>query len=381
MRHVQNASFWNFATLVCCVSALAFIPGDAEPQGPPPAKGMSGRPPSVTFGKPEIVRPRSASGRDLSDHYGLSVEVTYAFQPDADLASSGQPSPRVVKTLTFFTYNIAQVPGVLYGGSRAAAENMEDIARHLNDAAYDVVFLQEAFLSAEALEIPGGDLRERLRRAVSGRYPYQALGPKGGIAQWDSGLLILSRFPILERHTHEYEDGVGIPDNYVNKGILHARIQIGTERYQSIDVFTTHTQSGDDNDDKVTRGGQFVEARRFIDRHRGTLEWVLAGDLNVPGVLQTPNYDAIALPQRERVYTEQQDEYSRMMATLGKPRDLWTEFSTVACTPNDRLPCDRGYTASVRGNDFRGEPYARGNRLDYFLVETRQLSGQARPPR
>jgi endonuclease/exonuclease/phosphatase family metal-dependent hydrolase len=367
-------------------------PPSKTPRSIPPVVRGEGRPTSMTFGIPELFRPRSSSGQDLSDHAGLIAQVTVAYQPGGRL-TDGQPKPPEVVRFKLLTYNIAQVPEVpvgqdllgtwlglvgverpSYRGSRSALENLEDIIRHVREGDFGVVCLQEAFWSGQTF--PGGhDIRELLGRGLRDVLPYQASGPGAGPG-WDSGLMILSKFPFErhEVHTHEYEEGVGIPDNFVNKGILHARVLIDREQRLGLDIFTTHTQSASDDDQKANRGAQFGEARDFIDRRRRSasapLEWILAGDLNVAGKLQEPNYDFVGLPQRERRYTTRQDEYSRMMNTLGRPRDIWTEFFDITCSLGDR--CNPGFTTG-NGNNFEGQPKSGGNRLDYILVE--QLGG------
>jgi len=343
----------------------------------------------MTFGAPDRFRPRSAAGDDLSDHVGLIVDVTVVHQPDG-LMANGQPWPPQVERFKLLTYNIAQVPeppidqdlmarwfsliGMerpSYRGARSARENLDDIIRQVREGDFGIVCLQEAFWSGQI--VPGGyDIRELLGAGLRDVLPHQASGPGAG-PEWDSGLMMLSRFPFErdEVHTHEYEEGIGVPDNFVNKGILHARVLIDSQRRLGLDVFTTHTQSSNDDDQRANRGAQFVEARRFIERHRrgvGPLEWILAGDLNVAGKLSEPNYELLELPQRERRYTELQDEYSRMMSSLGRPRDLWTEFFDVSCTSGEG--CDPGLTTG-NGNNFTGRPQAGGSRLDYILVQRR----------
>jgi endonuclease/exonuclease/phosphatase family metal-dependent hydrolase len=288
--------------------------------------------PLLSFGRPRIVRPTSSNGRDLSDHYGLAVEVTYN-----PVAGRQNPPPT---TFTVLTYNIAQVP-TFYEGSRSKTENIDDIARHLNDARYGIVCLQEAF---------DDDTRDRLKRAVRNNYPYQKQGHDGdGPLEGDSGLLILSRFNILQRDLIKFSQGTldvlkGKVDYLAAKGVLHTRIQIGTGVEDTLDIFTTHT----DSTSASIRRSQFRESIDFIKRHSRSDWWILAGDLNTKGDRQNPDYARLG------------DQYSVMMNTLGRPRDLWTESYTLTNAP--------GFT-NAAGNDFTGETVgAAGSRIDYILV-------------
>lgn len=56
----------------------------------------------------------------------------------------------------------------------------------------------------------------------------------------DGGLVILSRFPILEADFGPYPYGV-LSDSLSYKGALYAKILIGSERV--LHIFNTHTQA------------------------------------------------------------------------------------------------------------------------------------------
>lgn len=56
----------------------------------------------------------------------------------------------------------------------------------------------------------------------------------------DSGLLILSRFPIVETEFYSYPYGV-LSDALSQKGVLYAKIVIGGSRV--LHLFNTHTQA------------------------------------------------------------------------------------------------------------------------------------------
>ena len=295
--------------------------------------------PLLAFGKPWIVKPKSEEthynpqgGRDLSDHYALATEVTYNA-----VRSAGSGAQQIKFTL--FTYNIAQVP-IGYAGERTKTQNIDDIARHLNNARYGVVCLQEAF---------DDNTRDRLKSAVHDNYPYQKRGHDGdGPLEGDGGLLILSRFPIVQTHRLKFSEGSGLwqgaVDYYAAKGVLHTRIQIGAGIEDTVDIFTTHT----DSRSARIRRSQFGEAIEFIRRHSSSDWWILAGDMNTNGNRQTPDYAGLS------------DQYSVMMNVLQRLRDLWTGSYTLTGAP--------GYT-SDDGNDFTGEAEgAGGSRIDYILV-------------
>jgi exonuclease III len=114
--------------------------------------------------------------------------------------------------------------------------------------------------------------------------PYYIMGPDRGhlnIRQ-DSGLIILSRYPIIEGSAMTYSSSSG-SDRLANKGAVYARIQISSSEGDYIHVFNTHIQAHDYSE---TRLAQISELMDFIseiiksdkDHIRPIL---IAGDFNV----------------------------------------------------------------------------------------------------
>lgn len=81
----------------------------------------------------------------------------------------------------------------------------------------------------------------------------------------DGGLLILSRFPIVERDQMAFSRGSG-SDGMCAKGALHARLQLSPDLSDSLHVFVTHTQAGDHRPDCEIRASQLHELLQFIGR-------------------------------------------------------------------------------------------------------------------
>jgi endonuclease/exonuclease/phosphatase family metal-dependent hydrolase len=297
--------------------------------------------PMLTFGAPRVVRPLSSerSPRDLSDHWGLAVDVTYRphgrVVGDAEHRRLDRPEPVV---FTLFTYNIAQLH-IGYQGDRSQAANLDDIARHLNEARYGIVCLQEAFDENE---------RERLIRLVANNYGEYREGARGGGVEGHSGLLILTRFAIIDTHRETFPEGtLDILDlrfdHWVAKGVLGTRIRLTSDPSDTIDVYTTHT----DSVSRQLRADQFTIINTFIGEHSPQGNWILAGDLNVKGDQQSPS-------------AADDSEYSQMMTLLGTPRDLWTASYFLEGNP--------GYTDHPRANGFIADNGGGAKRLDYILV-------------
>lgn len=149
----------------------------------------------------------------------------------------------------------------------------------------DVIGMQELWTNVEKRS-----MIFLLRR----EYPYYAMDqspPKFG-AGGNSGLLILSRFPIVRQDIHHYGIFRG-EDNFSRKGVLGALIQVSP--HQQAFFFTTHMQAGgtlgltaevdrDRPDSFHVRSMQLVEARTFIERFCGdqtTTPAFFAGDFNI----------------------------------------------------------------------------------------------------
>jgi endonuclease/exonuclease/phosphatase family metal-dependent hydrolase len=99
----------------------------------------------------------------------------------------------------------------------------------------------------------------------------------------DSGLVLLSRYPIVAVHHHTFRSRRGF-DAWVRKGVLHAVVQLDTTSPESsLDVFVTHLQAQRYHH---ARRGQIKELTRFIRKHRrvsATRPALVMGDFNIDG--------------------------------------------------------------------------------------------------
>ena len=94
--------------------------------------------------------------------------------------------------------------------------------------------------------------------------PYYVMGPDRGhlnIRQ-DSGLIILSKYPIIESSAMTYSSSSG-SDRLANKGVVYARIQVSSSEGDYLHVFNTHIQAHDYSE---TRLAQISELMDFISK-------------------------------------------------------------------------------------------------------------------
>lgn len=190
-----------------------------------------------------------------------------------------------MEQLSLVSYNVFLRPYLIksnesdYKESRARLM-LEELRR------FDVVCLQEAFDNFSHRRFL------LLELAAKAGFHYFALPDPCWFLDGyliESGLVILSRFPIVHSEFHEYPQGVQ-SDSVAKKGVLFARILVH-ERF--LNVFTTHTQASYFDGDFAKDGPAFCRRllqlqslKRFIDKTLEQFETkgdvnILAGDLNV----------------------------------------------------------------------------------------------------
>lgn len=148
---------------------------------------------------------------------------------------------------------------------------------------YDVVCLQEVFstLNTRRAQI--------ISLASKKGFAYSCNSPSPGFFKAqviDGGLLILSRFPILESDFMGFGNGM-FPDIFSYKGILHARIQTPGK---NINFFTLHTQATYPTDDldklelyRQVRREQLEHSEKFVMDKVGIYQepFLILGDFNI----------------------------------------------------------------------------------------------------
>ncbi|KAL4156643.1 hypothetical protein PRNP1_005672 [Phytophthora ramorum] len=171
---------------------------------------------------------------------------------------------KVQERLAVLSMNIFCRPEGIHSGQWFKTGDYKDLRVGLllqKMAKFDVVILQEMF--------EAGPRHKRFVReayAMGFRYHCGSVWPHLLDSRLiDGGLLILSRFPIVERDQLAYSQGSG-SDGICAKGVLYARIQLSPDLSDSLHVFTTHTQAGDNHKEYSIRLAQLQEMHRFIAR-------------------------------------------------------------------------------------------------------------------
>lgn len=162
--------------------------------------------------------------------------------------------------LDVLTYNVQMRPVLdqnIYKGRR--------ISPKLN--AYDIALLQESFAEKAVL-------MEQARHAYKAHFT-----ARRGAALVDSGLSTLSRYPVVETITEHYRSYAGIADGVASKGMMLTRIRVGEA---IVDVYNTHMQAGDSDDENRARLAQATQLIEFVNRNSTKANGILIiGDFNM----------------------------------------------------------------------------------------------------
>lgn len=215
-------------------------------------------------------------------HYNMQSTDALSFVLTAD-----QPTYHYTDNgsdLTLVSYNVQLWP--FYGKTGGLIMNKPEqrainISKKLSS--YDVVTVQEAFSSGYQATLIG---------AMNNNYPY-VVKPMVNQKPFNSGVVIFSRWPIVEEDKWEFSRCVGI-DCAAAKGVLYAKINKQGHFYH---IFSTHIQAEgdahanysneasfeDEQDVIAARLEQFYELRQFIASKQIPQEEavIVTGDLNI----------------------------------------------------------------------------------------------------
>lgn len=152
-------------------------------------------------------------------------------------------------------------------------------------ASYDVLCLQEVFSTLSRRK----SFIIATAKEQGFLYSFESPSPnlfRGQLT--DGGLLILSKFPIVDSDFVTYSDSFG-PDILSSKGAIYVKLHT---RLIDLHVFTTHMQSSYLTSDyteflryRITRRSQLKELKEFIDRKilTSTEPVIITGDFNIDG--------------------------------------------------------------------------------------------------
>jgi len=209
------------------------------------------------------------------------------------------------KKIKLLTYNLFLRPPLIKNNSSDYKEiRFEEFKKRISS--FDIVALQEVFGL-------GNTRQQRMinhARQQGFTYVHRAVPPPLFSRKFiDAGLLILSKYPILDCDAIIYKSGFQI-DFYAAKQVIYSKIQVNDNFDGNIHLFTTHMQASyhensiQDNvlNDKARRD-QVIELIDFVkSKIENTPELgIIAGDFNIN-----------ARANRRDAITES-EEYKQMM--------------------------------------------------------------------
>ncbi|MEU7641831.1 sphingomyelin phosphodiesterase [Streptomyces sp. NPDC039016] len=222
----------------------------------------------------------------LAATLAVASPTASAATASAPAGPAGSPAVASAPRLKVLTYNTFLMSKNLYPNwgqdHRAQAIASADFF-HGND----VVVLQEAFDNSSS---------DALKSQAAAEYPHQTpvvgrsrsgwdatSGAYSAVTPEDGGVTLLSKWPVLRKEQHIYQDACG-SDSYSDKGFVYAVLDVdGTK----VHVVGTHTQSTDSGckagEAAADRAKQLKELDAFLDAKNipANEEIMVAGDMNI----------------------------------------------------------------------------------------------------
>jgi endonuclease/exonuclease/phosphatase family metal-dependent hydrolase len=253
--------------------------------------------------------------------YSVTLAVLFSTFPTAQAAS-----------LKLLAYNLWGAPF----SAKKVRERFPEVAAKLKTLDVDIVALEEVF--------SGCFIPNELKIILKGsQFPYYArgAGPHGFPKCVDSGVLVLSRYPIVKSEELKYTKCAGT-DCFSRKGVLYVRVTVPT--IGDVDVYATHSNAGESHSEvRVSQMSQVVD---FIGLHSGDGQRpvIFMGDLNATS--ETPEID--------------------MLRTRVGLRDTHEEYvSTHTVTPLEHDGFTIDPTRNLNVSQKAGQPH---ERIDYIFV-------------
>eukprot|EP01112_Ceratiomyxa_fruticulosa_P014964 TRINITY_DN4346_c0_g3_i1.p1 TRINITY_DN4346_c0_g3~~TRINITY_DN4346_c0_g3_i1.p1 ORF type:complete len:261 (-),score=32.46 TRINITY_DN4346_c0_g3_i1:81-863(-) len=173
-------------------------------------------------------------------------------------------------SVSVLLWNVWNLPSFL--SDHRSKERARIIATSRIFENYDVVILNEAFINK-------GEL---LRNKV---HPYIATLERRWNSIFDSGIVVLSKYPIMEIFREYFVDRTGW-DCFCSKGLVLCKIQVNEGEEGVLNIVGTHMQAGNSNADQRSRFGQSGQVARFLAKHCNQYsKIVFGGDINMGPVL------------------------------------------------------------------------------------------------
>jgi endonuclease/exonuclease/phosphatase family metal-dependent hydrolase len=199
----------------------------------------------------------------------MSIKIFMALITLGISATSGAHS------LKLLSWNIFMLPKPIYFSQQAYRNHQ--ITAQLKATDYDVIFMQEAFIT-RARNFMAAELRQN--------FPYQEVLHRQARKPWhmfNSGLFIVSRHP-MKVLDWEYYQRCTHADCFASKGVL--LVELSLPGGKKIQLANTHMQANDDDTAVSVRKSQLAQIKNLLARHqKQDVPQLLVGDLNIDAKL------------------------------------------------------------------------------------------------
>jgi len=203
-------------------------------------------------------------------YFFLLAILSVSIFPKDTFAQSIQTvdAPQKDDSLKILSWNIYMLPpAIKFTGKLKRASQ---IGEKLAQSDYDVIVLQEAFLSGA---------RKRIYKKIKAEYQYK-IGPAFReivSLKTSSGVWILSKYPIKEIAKIQYKRKYGFDNKMARKGALMVEVNKNGQKFE---VIGTHLNAGGSLD---LRASQLRQVKNeLIDvYHNEDYPLVVAGDFNI----------------------------------------------------------------------------------------------------
>ena len=169
----------------------------------------------------------------MDGHNNLNI----SYHPLSDIKHDEVKEPQLLKrqSIRILTYNIFIRPPLIKNNEDDwKDERLNDFIKEMHN--YDIICLQEMFSSFSFRKM------KLISEAVKLGFFYYVESDSPSVTSMclvDGGLIILSRFPIVNYCYSNYSGGVMV-DQFVDKGVLYAQIRV---KDSILHLFNTHLQA------------------------------------------------------------------------------------------------------------------------------------------
>ena len=284
----------------------------------------------------------------------LPNTVFFAQTEHIDSILIEKKAAKKTHSLKILSWNMYLLPAKTFMRTAQKAR-AELIAQQFNESDYDVLVLQEAFHKKA---------RQILAKALKEKYPYQ-IGPanKGGFIKTNSGLWIVSKYPLEFVAQTKYEECFGV-DCFAKKGALLVEVTKDGKTFQIAD---THLQAeGGEKPDNIRISQVKQMTEKLIEAYeKEGVTQLLCGDFNID--INEANYKKMmTIVKADNTPTSGALQFTSSAPDYGTPSSV-IDYILVRNQSDDDMTFTKEIKLFSRAWQWKGEK--REHLSDHIAVE------------